>query len=169
MTECEHTLGFRPVAEPDLRALNRIVNDPDVGRFLMLQPPVSLESTRRLYHECIREGALWYAIVADGCVVGSVLLRAHSKESKQSHVAEVGIELAKDYWSRGIGAKAVEFILGKAKELKIKRLELAVAQVNLRARRLYLRHGFKVEGTKRKAYIMKGRYHNLVLMARMIP
>jgi RimJ/RimL family protein N-acetyltransferase len=158
---------FRPVRVGDLRRLNELVNDREVARFLQVVPPVSLKSTRDFYGKCRRERVLWSAVVVDGVVAGSVNLRR--KEAKKSrHAADIGIALAREYWGRGVGAAAMDYLIGRVREMGLKRVELAVEDGNRRAIRLYKSRGFAVEGRLRKAVKSSGRYHDTLLMARLL-
>jgi hypothetical protein len=46
MTE---NVSFEPARESDIERLNRIVNEPDVVRYLDLIPPVPLEKTQAFF------------------------------------------------------------------------------------------------------------------------
>jgi RimJ/RimL family protein N-acetyltransferase len=159
---------FRPVVESDLRRLNEIVNDGEVAHFLSLIPSVSLNSTRGHFLSCRRNKSLWYSVVVDGSVAGSFLLTPHKRDGKMAHGAGFGIDLAKEYWGKGVGVKSVDYALRKAKSLGLKRVELEVVAENLRARRLYGKCGFSREGVKRKSFKIGRKYHDTIVMARLL-
>ncbi|MFH1404261.1 MAG: GNAT family protein [Candidatus Altiarchaeota archaeon] len=161
-------IRFRRVRESDLRRLNEIVNDMEVSHYLGLLPPVTMKSTREFYTQCMSKKHLWYGIIVDGSIAGSVFLGPGPERSKISHSAEFGISIAREYWGRGVGDKAIMFMIRKARELGLKRIELGVVEGNRRARSLYMKHGFVKEGLKRKAFMIKGRYHNMIVMARLM-
>ena len=157
-------VSFRIVRKTDLKRLNEIVNDKQVSKYLTLIPPVSMQSTLRVFDKFKREGSLWYCILADGVVVGAVLLKMNPKGLKNSHVASVGIDIDKPYWGRGVGAKALEFIICKAREKGVKRLEIEYTQGNIRAEKLYKKVGFTSEGQRTKAIKSQGKYYNSITM-----
>jgi putative acetyltransferase len=159
---------LRRVRCTDLERLNEIVNDPEVAHYLALIPPVSMKSTYEFYDRIKKNRWGWYCIIADGKVVGAVGLMVKAEKNKQSHVAEVGIDIAKEYWGKGIGLKAFRHITREARERGIRRLELQVVRENRRARRLYEKAGFKREGVKKRAFKINGRYHDTVMMAKLI-
>jgi RimJ/RimL family protein N-acetyltransferase len=160
-------VSFRRVAEKDLKRLNEIVNDREVAKFITLTPPVPLKETRRFFNRCRKEKIRWYAILADDVVAGSVSLHPQ-KGLKQAHVASFGISLAKEFWGRGIGGRALAFITEKARTLSIKRLELQVVADNARALKLYESNGFQKEGIRRKSFKLGKKYHNNIIMAKLL-
>jgi RimJ/RimL family protein N-acetyltransferase len=161
-------VAFRRVSEKDLRRLNEIVNDPDVARYLALIPPVSMNSSRGMYERVRREKSHWYCIIVDGVVAGSVWIQGGRKDSKQAHVTEFGISIAREYWGMGVGDKAMKFMINKSRELGLKRIQMIVVEDNRRARRLYEKHGFRREGVQKKSFKIGRRYHNTIMMARLL-
>lgn len=159
-------LAFRKTRLGDLGRLNEIVNDPAVCRFLNLVPPVSMKSTRELYNQSRKNGCMLYSIVVDGRVAGSVCLKP--RRNKQAHVADFGISLARECWGAGVGGRAVDFIAGVGRERGVRRVELEAVAGNKRAIGLYRKHGFFSEGVKKRSFIIDGRYHDTVSMARLI-
>jgi len=79
-----------------------------------------------------------------------------------------GINIAKEFWGKGVGDKTMEFVIKKSKKAGVKRLELEVVAENTRARRLYEKHGFMVEGVKKKSFRIGGRYHDTIMMAKLL-
>jgi RimJ/RimL family protein N-acetyltransferase len=161
-------VAFRPVRVRDLKRLNEIVNEPDVSPYLNGVLPISMKSTLRFFKHCKDSEVLWYCIVVDGVIVGSTSLHPERKDSKNAHVASFGIAISREYWGRGVGGRAVRFILRMAKELGLKKVILNVVTDNRRARALYERHGFVKEGLQRKQTKLKGRYHDNILMGRFL-
>ncbi|MCX6695719.1 MAG: GNAT family protein [Candidatus Altiarchaeota archaeon] len=161
-------VSFRRTSVKDLRRLNELVNDPDVCRFLNLVLPVSMKSTREFYEDGGEGGNMLYSIIVDGEVAGSVCLRPRKKDSKQAHVAEFGISIGKWYWGVGVGGRAIDYIVNEGRKRGIKRIEFEVVADNRRARRLYVKHGFREEGRKKNSFIIDGRFHDTIVMARLL-
>ena len=152
----------------DLARLNEIVNDEEVARYLCISPPVSMKSTRDVLARHKREGSLWYAITADGKVAGAFSLTPKCRYAKTAHVAVFGIDLGREYWGKGLGGKAIDYAVKKARRMRLKRIELEVAKENIRARRLFSKKGFRREGVK-AGYMRIGRkYHDSIMMARLL-
>ena len=99
----------------------------------------------------------------NGRVVG--MCDIHRKKYRQSHIASLGISIAKAYRGIGIGKALMKKALELAKkELKVKMVILGVFENNRIARKLYKKLGFKVYGKLPKALQYKGKYVTSVYM-----
>jgi len=87
---------------------------------------------------------------------------------RRRHVAHVVVGVSRAYWGRGVGGAMLSEALRWAPTAGISRLELGVMVDNLRAIELYQRHGFRIEGTRRRAYIVGGRTVDEHLMANVL-
>ena len=67
----------------------------------------------------------------------------------------------------GVGARLVEAVIDHARA-HVELIELTVVSENAAARRLYRRCGFEEYGLEKRAAKYRGRYHDDVLMARML-
>jgi ribosomal protein S18 acetylase RimI-like enzyme len=67
----------------------------------------------------------------------------------------------------GIGAMLVAAVLAHARS-RVELIQLSVISENVAARRLYERFGFEEYGLERRAAKYRGRYHDDVLMAKML-
>ncbi len=161
-------ISFKIVGEKDLKALNDVVNDERVSRYLSLIPPVSMKSTQQVWERFRRDGLIWCSVLVEGVIAGAVLLKLNPKGMKNSHVASLGIDIAREYWGKGVGEKAMNYIISVARKKGVKRLELEYVSGNERARRLYEKVGFKREGVRRKAFKVKNRYVDGVTMVRFL-
>jgi len=85
------------------------------------------------------------------------------------HVGRLGMGLLPAWRGRGIGARLLTAALAEADRVGIERVELEVFSGNGPAQRLYRGFGFTVEGVKRKARKIDGRYDDHILMARLLP
>ncbi len=159
---------LRRVGKKDLKALNNIINQREVCRFLSVNYPVDMSSTRKAYERFKAEKWLWYAVIVGGEVGGGLLLKAQPKNTKLSHVASLGINIDKKFWGMGVGEKAMSLAIEKAKAMGLKRLELEYVRGNIRAKRLYEKMGFKKEGVRRKAFKQGNNYADSVCMGRWL-
>jgi RimJ/RimL family protein N-acetyltransferase len=83
------------------------------------------------------------------------------------HVGHLGMGLLPRWRGRGIGTRLLTAALADADRIGLERIELEVFMGNGTAQRLYRRLGFVVEGVKRKARKIDGRYDDHILMARI--
>ena len=67
----------------------------------------------------------------------------------------------------GVGARLVEAVLDHAR-CHVELIQLSVISENVAARRLYERFGFEEYGLEKRAAKYRGRYHDDLLMAKML-
>lgn len=73
---------------------------------------------------------------------------------------------ARDAQDRGVGTAALRLLLRYAfEELGLHRVQLHVFATNVRARHVYERVGFRVEGVQREAFWIEGAWMDTALMA----
>ena len=132
---------LREVQKKDLTALNRIINDPKVNKFLLLPPPVSMKSTAGHYLERRHAGDPWIVCIFQGKVVGSVDLKP--KFGRESHVSEFGIAFSKKVHGKGIAEASVRHCFSWLAKNGIEKIVTNVLADNSRARAFYERIGFK--------------------------
>lgn len=163
---------LRPVTADDAESFGRILDDPDVVRLtgsangsgpaeaLPLDSLVEWYGTRS-----DQTDRLDLAVVdnATGRVVGEVVLNHWDPGSRAiSYRTLIGPE-GRD---RGLGTEATRLILGHAfDELELHRVELEVFAFNPRARHVYEKVGFVLEGTRRDALCFDGQWVDSHVMA----
>jgi RimJ/RimL family protein N-acetyltransferase len=72
------------------------------------------------------------------------------------------------FTSRGIGTALFEKLDAWAHEHPVHRLELSVMKHNLRGVGLYQKMGFEIEGTKRDALFVDGKYVDEYYMGKIL-
>jgi RimJ/RimL family protein N-acetyltransferase len=72
------------------------------------------------------------------------------------HAALLVIGVLRSHWHRGVGRTLLTEAIRWAPSVGLSRLELFVMKSNLRAISLYEQMGFRVEGHRRRAYIIDG-------------
>jgi RimJ/RimL family protein N-acetyltransferase len=79
--------------------------------------------------------------------------------------ADSGIAIERAYWDKGYGTDATHTMLRFAfTEMGLHRVTLGVADYNARARRVYEKCGFQVEGRLREAKFRDGRWCDNIIM-----
>src|SRR5688572_13638583 len=81
------------------------------------------------------------------------------------HTGVLGMGVVSAWRGHGIGSRLLQVAVQAAWQREMTRLELTVRVDNERARRLYERFGFTVEGRCRRHMRMNGRYEDGYLMA----
>lgn len=160
---------LRAVERDDLPRYVTWLNDPEVRSHLLLFAPMSLadeerwfeglgrDSSRHVLAVDQREGEGWSHVGT--CGLESVDLR--------NGCCTLGIFLGPAAArGKGIGTAAMTLLLAFAfDELRLHRVELEVFDDNERARRVYERLGFVLEGRRREAHYKEGRYHDKLIMS----
>jgi RimJ/RimL family protein N-acetyltransferase len=170
---------LRPFTPADIDAMAAVLADPEVNRLTgsvhstaeaAARPPVHDDATRRWYEtRAEQDDRLDLAIVdraSDRCVGEAVLNHWEPENQACSFRILVGPE-GRD---RGLGSEATRLMLRHAfTATDLYRVELGVYAVNPRARHVYERAGFTVEGTRRAAFVLDGERVDEVLMAVLRP
>lgn len=81
------------------------------------------------------------------------------------HSANVFLGVLRDHWGHGVATALMTEIVRWAPTVSISRLELQVMKQNTRAIEVYQRMGFRVEGERRRAYIVNDEDVDDLLMA----
>jgi RimJ/RimL family protein N-acetyltransferase len=113
-------------------------------------------------------GVQMLAVTASDQVVGWCDI-VRSPHEGFRHVGRLGMGLLADYRNRGLGRALARQTIQAARLAGIERIELEVFASNRRAIVLYTTLGFVIEGTKRRARKLDGRYDDNVCMALLEP
>lgn len=84
------------------------------------------------------------------------------------HSVLIGIGIRTGYRGTGIGTSLFEALEKWAWDHQIRRLELLVQTGNEAGITLYRKMGFQIEGTKRDAYLLDGKFVDEYLMAKIL-
>jgi ribosomal-protein-alanine N-acetyltransferase len=155
---------LREPREDDAVRLYEFVRDPEVTRFLAIDPPASPDDTQFFIEKCHehrlqdREYVFVIADVATDEPMGVIGLR-HLDQPMRT--AQVGTWVARRYWGHGINAEAKELLLDFAfGTLALHRIEARIAVDNRRSRLAFKRLGGRREGRLRESFFKNGGYHD---------
>lgn len=160
-------IRIRPRAASDAAAFARYHATESVmeGTFQLPFQPVSMWE-RRLTESPTGSRVLVAEI--DGQVVGSMGLFPLGLSPRMAHVLQIGMAVAPEAQGRGVGHALMTAGIELAEGwLGVRRLELDVFVDNERARHLYERHGFVVEGRLRRYAFRRGTYVDTFMMGRV--
>ena len=152
----EHIAGFH--AAVDSVARERL--------FLAMLTAPPIEESAEFVRTNIRKGNPQFVALVGGQVVGWCDVFPEKRET-MAHGGVLGMGVIDGFRGKGIGIALMRATLARAKEAGLTRVELTVREDNLRAKTLYEKVGFAVEGVKRKAALFDGKYYNLILMSRL--
>jgi RimJ/RimL family protein N-acetyltransferase len=100
--------------------------------------------------------------IEDGTLIGYTSLKRTVPEDR---CAEFGIAIARDYWNQGYGTDTTRTMLRFAfTQMNLHRVSLRLVDDNARARRVYEKCGFTLEGRLREARYHDGRWCDQLVM-----
>jgi RimJ/RimL family protein N-acetyltransferase len=158
---------LRPVSVEDAPGLLELLADPESSRLTATRAEPDPEVARRWYAtRGEHDDRLDLAIVenATGTYVGEVVLNDLNVDNRSCgfRISLVGPRA----FGRGYGTEATRLVLRHAFEtVGIHRVELDVYPFNPRARHVYEKAGFVLEGTKREALFWDGEWFDAYVMA----
>jgi ribosomal-protein-alanine N-acetyltransferase len=153
---------LREPREEDAAPLYGYTSDPDVTRFLAVEPPASQDDTLYFIARCRefraqdREYTFVIAEIARDQALGVIGLRHVDPPMR---TAQVGTWLGRAYWGTGANAEAKGLLLDFAfGPLALHRVEARIAVANERSRRAFERLGATREGTLRESFVKGGAF-----------
>jgi RimJ/RimL family protein N-acetyltransferase len=157
--------GAVPGDADSVSRLAKTVSAEPEGWLLTLGTWRSTSEERRAIRMLRRhpDAALFVAETQEGIVGRLSITRDHHPSS--SHVADVGVMVAREYRRRGIGKALLEAAVEWARENRISKLELHVFPHNDAAIGLYESFGFVREGYRKRHYRRGSEYVDAILMA----
>jgi len=154
-----------PIAEEHIEGFHRCLDIVARERLYLaaVQAP-PLDSTRAFVQANIARHVPQFVAVANNDVVGWCDISPFKYEGLK-HCGELGMGVHPDYRGLGIGERLINRCIQAAREIGLERIELEVFASNLPAIKLYEKIGFSVEGVKKKARKIDGKYDDIIEMA----
>ena len=114
------------------------------------------------------DNSLFLVAESKGQIVGILTCHGGARRATR-HAATLGVSVRKGYRGQGIGSTLLRHAIHWANEGGvIKRIELDVYVRNQTAIRLYLEHGFEVEGRHRHAIYQDGQFLDDYVMSLLL-
>ncbi|OPZ73927.1 MAG: putative ribosomal N-acetyltransferase YdaF [Firmicutes bacterium ADurb.Bin456] len=159
---------LRKIEDRDLETLHSYWSDEAVTKY-MNATFKSMEQTRQMVDILnilpeIGEGRRWVIVEkANGVVVGSCGYHNLKVEHRR---AEVGFELGREHWGRGIMQEVMHRIIRHCfEDLNLNRIEAFVTAGNHRSLKALEKLGFKQEGVLRKYEFIRTDFHDQVILS----
>lgn len=158
-------LRLRKIRNIDNASIFRIMLQPDVTRYFNTWPMKELEEADAVIQKLESNfsagiGIRWaIELKANYSYIGSI---GFSGSEENPFAAEIGFELATEYWRKGLAAEAIRKLVpfGFSK-LKLERIEARVVDGNIASQRLLEKCGFGYEGLQRKKGFWKNELQDL--------
>ncbi len=157
---------IRNITRADIPLLVKWKNDPEIADLVRGAPiNTTFEIESRRYEKGLSEYDTLRLIIEllTGSPIGFISLGSIDKENRK---AEVGMLIGeKRMWNQGFGTDALVTLLRHLfLELGFHRVGLEVFEYNTRAKKVYEKIGFRVEGLERQGLYRNGRYFDIILM-----
>ena len=162
-------LVLRSLKTSDIETILPNVNDLFQTRFLTIDPPISKKKELDWIHGTWRDAKKGVKFVfgvenrVTHELMGTLELHDVNKVHKR---ATAGIFIFRKYWGNGFGTEAMQGLLKFGfNTLKLHRIESEYITKNERSKNLHKVSGFRIEGTRRKYYLKRGRFEDTVSVA----
>jgi len=158
-------ISVAPIAEDHIEGFRRCLDSVARERIHLgfLEAP-SPERVAEFVRSNIVNGLPQFVAVRGGDVVGWCDISPEDLPGF-THCGRLGMGVRKDQRRKGLGRRLLAAALERARAIGLERVELEVYASNLPAIALYRQAGFSVEGTKKKARKLDGKYDDVVCMA----
>lgn len=170
----EVSVIIREVTSEDHQAvqslMQKVARETDFLTLNSPNPPQNeLKEVTQVEQLCQSLNTLILVALADEEIIGLASIKGE-EGSNTSHIGEVGISVARDYWGIGLGQLLIGELITWAEALgNLKRLELRVQIRNERAVHLYQKLGFEIEGTlKNAAFTAEGDLVDVYMMGLLL-
>ena len=160
-------LILRPLKNSDAEDLFEVFSDRDVMKYYDVLPFNDIKEAEKqvdFFINAMKEKSMlrWgIELKENNKLIGTCGFFAFSEDSKK---AEMGYELNKAYWNKGIMTEAINLILNHIfNETDINRIEAFVEIPNIASQKLLEKAGFKKEGVLRQYELCRGELIDITL------
>ena len=149
--------------------LDMLLNLDNETKFMMFEPgerPTDINIIKNIIEKSINGDDLVLVATDEESIVGFISVQK-GEYKRIKHTGYVVVGIREKYRGKGIGSKLFSELDIWAIENKITRLELSVICSNTIAKHLYEKNGFEVEGIRKNAMIIDGKYVDEFSMAKI--
>ncbi|MEK6628309.1 MAG: GNAT family N-acetyltransferase [Bdellovibrionota bacterium] len=132
------------------------------------QPPVDIEKTRINWDETLaNKNQAKIGVFFDNKLVGYLLCnKTFPDHPWMKHLAYFAMMIIQDFWGQGLAQKLLQVLDEYAVSAGITKMEATVRCENERAFKLYEKAGYNVEGTRKNAALISGKYKDEFFIAK---
>jgi ribosomal-protein-alanine N-acetyltransferase len=161
--------ALRQIREADAEAVFAYLSDAEVMRYRSADPLVKFEDAVVWIQQReseFREGRILRWAIArreDDRFIGTVL---YHQIDLQNFRAEIGADLAKEYWSQGVITEVMKTALAFGFEnMGLNRIDAMLHPENIGSRRVLEKSGFELEGILKEFWFVRGTFWDAMLMS----
>jgi ribosomal protein S18 acetylase RimI-like enzyme len=156
---------IRQISKEDIESFHSCLDSVARERkYLGFTQAASLEEICISLLEDMKRGVIRLIAVDGSRVVGWCQIKVGRWEG-YTHMGWLQMGVHKEYRGQGIGTALISQALEEARSRGLERVELDVYASNFNAIRLYEKYKFDVEGRKKRARKLDGRYDDIIDMA----
>lgn len=151
------------------KELFHFFSDREVLRYYDINPLKDLEESKKLIDLFTKNfnneaGIRWgICLKEDGTIIGTC---GYHNWSKGFLRAEVGYELSKEYWRKGIMSEVLKAIITYGfNKMELNRIEALVEPKNIASKEILKKIGFKEEGLLREYAFFRNELVDLVMLS----
>lgn len=140
-------------------------------QFMLMEPDESkltIEKQAQLIKEFSQSNSRVLFVASENNEIVGFLGGTGGYANRERHTIKIAMGILASYWGKDIGVQLLQALFTWAKMNHFHRIELTVMEENLRAKALYSKVGFEIEGVKRKSLKVSGKYTNELLMSKLI-
>lgn len=164
----EHPISLKTLTIKDLNDFMEWASSEEVTKWLLWNQYTSRADAEVFFREVVEQHPWFKAICLGDKVIGSVTL--DQRKGAHSCTAELGYVIARKYWGKGLGTRAVHLAIQHAfKDLEIKRIEAYVDPTNIGSQRILEKNGFIKEGLLKNFILQKGALKDRFIYALLKP
>ena len=153
-------------ADNMLKMLLELDKETEYMLFEADERPNDINRVKAMINQSVNGDNLLLIATEDDNIIG-FLSAQRGILRKIKHTAYIVVGIREKFRGKGIGKRLFCDLDLWAKENNISRLELTVMCPNSIAKQLYEKNGFEVEGTKRNAIFMNGKYIDEYYMSKI--
>lgn len=154
-------------AEELVTFYNRVGGETSYLSFEKDEYPLSVEEQKKAIDIYTKTNDQFMLIVKEEDLIIAAGTMTTSSKLKLRHVTELGIVVQNASQSLGVGTELMKRLMKWAREQpNLIKIRLDTRADNVRAVSLYLRLGFKVEGTLKNVTYWNGQYYDLYIMGK---
>jgi [ribosomal protein S5]-alanine N-acetyltransferase len=158
-------LVLRPLAISDAPAIYAYQSDAEVYRYMSPEPPASADAVAEpiggwLALPVEDRRPCWVIVLREvDCVVGTI---SFNQLDRKNSNGQLGYEVAREQWGKGIGTEAVRAVLNYGfGTMGLNRIAGYCWEGNVASRRVMEKAGMTYEGTLRQLRYAKGAYRDM--------
>ena len=154
-------------AENLLNLLNKLDSETTFLLYEKGERKTTIKQQRKNIQEQLEKGVLTFVLEDNKKLVGYVFGNIFTANRKK-HCMNLAIAILQEYTGKGYGTKLMSTLEKQAIKNGITRLELDVSKKNKVAISLYQKIGFEMEGVKKSAFLVNGKYEDEIIMGKIM-